>query len=75
MSNNKESEMGKSIEKEHNMENNNEKQNNTTTLVETGDYVTTAYGSMNYLKCTACGYDEILDDDNFCPHCGRKVIN
>ena len=67
--------MGKSIEKEHNMENNNEKQNNTTTLVETGDYITTAYGSMNYFKCTACGYDEILDDDNFCPHCGRKVIN
>lgn len=57
------------------MENNNEKQNNTTTLVETGDYVTTAYGSMNYLKCISCGYDEILNNDNFCPHCGRKVNN
>lgn len=57
------------------MENNNEKQNNTTTLVETGDYVTTAYWSMNYFKCTSCGYDEILNDDNFCPHCGRKVNN
>lgn len=57
------------------MENNNEKQNNTTILVETGDYVTIAYGSMNYFKCTSCGYDEILNDDNFCPHCGRKVNN
>lgn len=56
------------------MENNNE--DYTTTLIKTGDYITTAYGSLDYFKCTACGYDDILNDDiNFCPHCGRKVIN
>lgn len=57
------------------MKNSNKKQDNTTTLVETDDYITTAYGSMYYYKCAACGYDEILNDDNFCPHCGRKVID
>lgn len=57
------------------MKNSNEMQDNATTLIETGDYVTTAYGSMDYYKCTVCGYDEILNYDNFCPHCGRKVIN
>ncbi len=57
------------------IEKKNEKQDNTTTLIDTGDYVTTAYGSMDYYKCTVCGYDEILNYDNFCPHCGRKVIN
>lgn len=56
------------------MKNNNEK-DDVTTLVETGEYITTAYGSMHFYKCTVCGYDEILNDDNFCPHCGRKVIN
>lgn len=57
------------------MENNNEMQDDITTLIETGDYITTAYGSLDYYKCAVCGYDEILNDDNFCPHCGRKVIN
>ena len=55
------------------MENNNSQ--NETSLVETGDYITTAYGSLNYYRCTACGYEEILDADNFCPHCGRKIID
>lgn len=50
-------------------------EDNTTTLVETGDYITTAYGSLYYQKCEKCGYDEILNDDNFCPHCGRKIIS
>lgn len=54
---------------------NNRNQSNTTTLIETGDYVTTAYGSMEYYKCSICGYAEILNYDNFCPHCGRKIIN
>lgn len=54
---------------------NNGNQSNTTTLIETGYYVTTAYGPMEYYKCTACGYDEILNYENFCPNCGRKVIN
>lgn len=45
----------------------------TTTLIDTGDYITTAYGSLIYFKCTACGYEEILNVDNFCPHCGRRI--
>lgn len=45
----------------------NEKKDDATTLIDTGDYVTTAYGSMDYYKCTVCGYDEILNYDNFCP--------
>lgn len=57
------------------MEDNNKKQDNTTTLIQTEDYVTTAYGSMHYYKCMACGYDEILNEDNFCPHCGKKITN
>lgn len=57
------------------MKNNNETQGDTTTLIETGDYITTAYGSMDYYKCSVCGYDEILNGDNFCPHCGRKILN
>lgn len=57
------------------MNNNNESKDNTTTLVETGDYLTMAYGSMYFYKCTVCGYDEILNYDNLCPHCGRKLIN
>lgn len=57
------------------MINNNETHGNTTTLIETGDYITTAYGSMDYYKCSVCGYDEILNGDNFCPHCGRKILN
>lgn len=47
----------------------------TTTLIDTGNYITTAYGSLNYFKCIACGYEEILDADNFCPHCGRKIAD
>lgn len=57
------------------MEDNNKNQDNTTTLIETKDYVTTAYGSMHYYKCMACDYDEILNVDNFCPHCGKKITN
>jgi len=46
----------------------------TTTLIDTGDYLTLAYGSSLHLfKCMTCGYKEILDADNFCPHCGRKI--
>ena len=48
---------------------------NETRLVETGDYITTAYGSLYYCKCEKCGYDELLDNDNFCAHCGRKIVD
>lgn len=48
----------------------------TTRLIETGDYLTTAYGSMYYFKCEKCGRDDLLDDGyNFCPYCGRKVVD
>ena len=47
---------------------------NETRLVDTGDYLTCAYGTLNYYKCTKCGYDEILDEGNYCSNCGRKVI-
>lgn len=57
------------------IEKKNKKQDDTTMLFETGDYVTTAYGLFDYYRCTVCGYDEILNYDNFCPHCGRRVIN
>ena len=47
----------------------------TTKLEETGDYITTAYGSLYYLKCKKCGRDDIIDTNgyNFCPYCGRKI--
>ena len=55
------------------MENNNH--TTETKLIEIDDYITTAYGSLFYYRCQQCGYDEILDPDNFCPHCGRKVVH
>ena len=52
-----------------------EKSDNKTRLVETSDYITTAYGSLNYYKCEKCGCDEILDYINFCPSCGREITD
>lgn len=52
-----------------------ENEDNTTRLVDTGDYITTAYGSLNYYKCEKCGCDDLLDADNYCSHCGRKIID
>lgn len=46
-----------------------------TRLVETNDYITTAYGSIHYYRCEKCGCDELLDNDNYCSHCGRKVVD
>ena len=63
------------IETEEMIMENNDDDNNTTELIETNDYITTAYSSLFYYKCKKCGYDEILNVDNFCPHCGRKVVN
>lgn len=50
-------------------------EDNTTRLTETNDYITTAYGTLYFYKCEKCGYDELLDDGNYCSHCGRKVVN
>ena len=52
-----------------------ENEDNITKLIETMDYITTAYGSLHYYKCEKCGYDELLDNDNFCSHCGRKIVD
>jgi hypothetical protein len=55
--------------------NNKNTNNDTTRLIETGNYITTAYGTLYYYKCEKCGYDEILDGDGeYCSRCGRKVI-
>lgn len=43
--------------------------------IETSDYLTTAYGSIDYVKCDKCGA-EVLDtfdtELNYCPVCGQK---
>lgn len=41
--------------------------------IDTGDYVTTAYGSIDIYKCSECGGDALIDYDfevNYCPCCG-----
>ena len=35
----------------------------------TGDYLTTAYGSVDYVKCSCCGEDS-LEEGDYCPNCG-----
>ena len=47
---------------------------NTCQLIETNDYVTCAYGTMYYFRCNRCGYNELLDDLNYCANCGRKIV-
>jgi hypothetical protein len=38
----------------------------------TNDYLTTAYGSVDYVKCSCCGEDS-LEEGDFCPNCGAKM--
>jgi uncharacterized OB-fold protein len=43
--------------------------------IMTSDYLTTAYGSVDYVKCSCCGEDS-LEEGDYCPNCGadmRKV--
>lgn len=41
---------------------------------DSGDYVTTAYGSLPVKMCSECHMDVTLDDfDNYCPNCGAKM--
>lgn len=40
--------------------------------IVTGDYLTTAYGSVDYVKCSCCGEDS-LEEGTFCPNCGAKM--
>ena len=45
-----------------------------TRLVETNDYITTAYGSIHYYRCEKCGCDELLDNDNTNPNIIKDVV-
>ena len=40
--------------------------------ITTNDYVTTAYGSLDYYRCSCCGEDS-LEDGNYCPNCGADM--
>lgn len=40
--------------------------------VMTHDYLTTAYGYIDYVKCSCCGEDS-LEEQNYCPNCGAKM--
>ena len=42
--------------------------------IDKGDYVTTAYGSINVYQCSNCNQYIAIDDyDNYCPNCGAKM--
>jgi len=39
-----------------------------------GDYVTTAYGSLDVCECSLCHADVTIDEyDSYCPNCGAKM--
>lgn len=40
--------------------------------IMTSDYLTTAYGSVDYVKCSCCGEDS-LEEGDYCPNCGAKM--
>ena len=40
--------------------------------IMTSDYLTTAYGSIDYVTCSCCGEDS-LEEGDFCPNCGAKM--
>ena len=40
--------------------------------IMTSDYLTTAYGSVDYVKCSCCGEDS-LEEGNYCPNCGADM--
>lgn len=41
--------------------------------IMTSDYLTTAYGSIDYVKCSCCGEDS-LEEGDYCPNCGEKMV-
>ena len=49
-----------------------EKEPKTGHWIMTNDYLTTAYGSVDYVKCSCCGEDS-LEEGDFCPNCGAKM--
>jgi rubrerythrin len=40
--------------------------------IMTSDYLTTAYGSVDYVKCSCCGEDS-LEEGDYCPNCGADM--
>lgn len=40
--------------------------------IKTNDYVTCAYGCMDYVKCSCCKNDS-LEEGDYCPSCGAKM--
>ena len=40
--------------------------------IRTNDYLTTAYGSIDYVKCSCCKEDS-LEEGKHCPNCGAKM--
>lgn len=40
--------------------------------IPTNDYVTTAYGSLDYYRCSCCGEDS-LEEGDYCPNCGADM--
>lgn len=42
--------------------------------IMTSDYLTTAYGRVDYVKfkCSCCGEDS-LEEGNYCPNCGADM--
>ena len=40
--------------------------------IMTSDYLTTAYGSIDYVKCSCCGEDS-LEEGDYCPNCGADM--
>lgn len=41
--------------------------------IMTSDYLTTAYGSVDYVKCSCCGEDS-LEEGDYCPNCGARMF-
>ena len=40
--------------------------------IMTSDYLTAAYGSVDYVKCSCCGEDS-LEEGDYCPNCGAEM--
>ena len=40
--------------------------------IMTNDYITTAYGSLDYVRCSCCREDS-LEEGDYCPNCGAKM--
>lgn len=37
--------------------------------IRTGNYLTTAYSSIEYVKCSCC-HEDSLEEGDYCPNCG-----